>query len=49
MGNRAVITTSTAINVQASTDLGVYVHWNGGEKSVTAFFDVLQNERLYKS
>lgn len=37
MGNRAVITTSTAINVQASKDIGVYIHWNGGEKSVTAF------------
>lgn len=34
MGNRAVITTSTAINVQASKDIGVYIHWNGGEAYV---------------
>lgn len=37
MGNRAVITTSTAADVQKSNDLGVYLHWNGGRDSVTAF------------
>ncbi len=37
MGNRAVITTSTAINVKNSSDIGVYLHWNGGRDSVEAF------------
>ena len=37
MGNRAVITTSTAIDTQNSTDIGVYLHWNGGRDSVEAF------------
>lgn len=37
MGNRAVITTSTANSVQNSNDIGVYLHWNGGPDSVNAF------------
>ena len=37
MGNRAVITTSTDINVSESNDIGVYLHWNGGRDSVEAF------------
>ena len=37
MGNRAVITASTWINVKDSTDIGVYLHWNGGRDSVEAF------------
>lgn len=37
MGNRAVITTSTALDVKGSSDLGVYLHWNGGRDSVEAF------------
>ena len=37
MGNRAVITTSRAIDPQNSTDIGVYLHWNGGRDSVEAF------------
>lgn len=39
MGNRAVITTRKAlrIDVQSSHELGVYLHWNGGRDSVTAF------------
>ena len=37
MGNRAVITTSTALSVKGSSDLGVYLHWNGGRDSVEAF------------
>ena len=36
MGNRAVITTSTALDVAGSSDLGVYLHWNGGRDSVEA-------------
>ena len=41
MGNRAVITTSEFMNlheeIQFSNELGVYLHWNGGRDSVTAF------------
>lgn len=37
MGNCAVITTSKALNVQNSSDIGVYLHWNGGRDSVEAF------------
>lgn len=37
MGNRAVITASKALNVQNSSDIGVYLHWNGGRNSVEAF------------
>ena len=37
MGNRAVITNSKAIDVASSTDIGVYLHWNGGRHSVEAF------------
>lgn len=37
MGNRAVITTSKAVDVQSSSDIGVYLHWNGGRDSVEAF------------
>ena len=37
MGNRAVITTSKALDVQSSSDIGVYLHWNGGRDSVEAF------------
>lgn len=37
MGNRAVITTSTALSVKDSADIGVYLHWNGGRDSVEGF------------
>lgn len=37
MGNRAVITTSKSSNVAESSDLGIYLHWNGGRDSVEAF------------
>ena len=37
MGNRAVITTSKSLDVARSTDIGVYLHWNGGRDSVEAF------------
>ena len=37
MGNRAVITTSKAIDVASSTDTAIYIHWNGGRDSVEAF------------
>lgn len=37
MGNRAVITTSKSIDPKNSEQLGVYVHWNGGRTSITAF------------
>lgn len=36
MGNRAVITTSI-VDPANSTNLGVYLHWNGGRDSVEAF------------
>lgn len=39
MGNRAVITASKAFSVKDSSDLGVYVHWNGGRDSVEAFLE----------
>ena len=41
MGNRAVICTNEFMNlhedIQFSNELGVYLHWNGGRDSVTAF------------
>lgn len=37
MGNRAVITASKAFDVQNSSDIGVYLHWNGGRDSIEAF------------
>lgn len=37
MGNRAVITTSTDVEVDKSNDIGIYLHWNGGRDSVEAF------------
>ena len=37
MGNRAVITSSRAYDVSSSSDIGVYLHWNGGRDSVEAF------------
>lgn len=37
MGNRAVITNSKALDVSGSSDLGIYLHWNGGRDSVEAF------------
>lgn len=37
MGNRAVITTSNSLDVKNSSDIGVYLHWNGGRDSVEAF------------
>lgn len=37
MGNRAVITTSKALDVSKTGDLGIYIHWNGGRDSVEAF------------
>lgn len=38
MGNRAVITIGTGwSDIQNSTELGVYLHWNGGRDSVEAF------------
>lgn len=37
MGNRAVITASKALDVSGSSDIGVYLHWNGGRDSVEAF------------
>ena len=36
MGNRAVITTKEGYIIQES-NLGVYLHWNGGRDSVEAF------------
>ena len=37
MGNRAVITTSKSLDIKSSSDIGVYLHWNGGRDSVEAF------------
>lgn len=41
MGNRAVITTTRALegngDVQSSPEVGIYLHWNGGRDSVSAF------------
>lgn len=37
MGNRAVITASKALDVRGSSDIGVYLHWNGGRDSVEGF------------
>ena len=35
MGNRAVITVAP----YAETNVGIYLHWNGGRESVEAFLD----------
>ena len=37
MGNRAVITTSKSTDIKNSTDIGIYLHQNGGRDSVQAF------------
>lgn len=37
MGNRAVITTSKSLSVKESSDIGVYLHWNGGRDSIEGF------------
>lgn len=37
MGNRAVVTASRSLEVKGSSDIGVYLHWNGGRDSVEAF------------
>ena len=37
MGNRVVITTSKSTDIKNSTDIGIYLHWNGGRDSVQAF------------
>ena len=38
MGNRAVITTDNkSYDVSRSSEIGVYLHWNGGRDSVEAF------------
>lgn len=40
MGNRAVITTelpSTETSIEESSQIGVYLHWNGGRDSVEGF------------
>lgn len=39
MGNRAVITAYEGKNFQKSYELGLYLHWNGGESSVKAFLE----------
>lgn len=36
MGNRAVVTTKTAAGF-CENAMGLYVHWNGGKDSITAF------------
>ena len=37
MGNRCVVTWSKSTNPKDSTNIGVYLHWNGGRDSVEAF------------
>lgn len=37
MGNRAVITASRSRDIKRSDSIGVYLHWNGGYDSVSAF------------
>jgi hypothetical protein len=40
MGNRAVIAFQDASHNEVQPDsVGIYVHWNGGPESVTAFLD----------
>ena len=36
MGNRAVVTTKSATGF-CESEMGVYLHWNGGRDSITAF------------
>lgn len=38
MGNRAVVAFGTD-----TKDIGIYVHWNGGEESVRAFLDAAKH------
>ena len=37
MGNRCVVTWSKSADPKRSTDIGVYLHWNGGRDIVEAF------------
>lgn len=39
MGNRAVITWKEDPSIHDNKSLGIYVHWNGGLDSVTAFLE----------
>jgi len=39
MGNRAIITTSP----YKTSNVGIYVHWSGGQESVEAFLDVARD------
>ena len=54
MGNRAIITTFTENmdkSISESTQLGIYLHWNGGRDSVEAFlkYAELKNFRTLES
>lgn len=43
MGNRAVITTDNkSYDLNRSSEIGVYLHWNGGRDSVEAFLKYCQ-------
>lgn len=46
MGNRAVITWSDTKQPKVSTDLGIYLHWNGGIESVQAFLEYAKENGL---
>lgn len=37
MGNRAVITATRSDEAATSSDIGIYLHWNGGRDSVESF------------
>lgn len=46
MGNRAVITWSDTKQPKTSSDLGIYVHWNGGIESIQAFLEYAEENGL---
>ena len=49
MGNRAVITASTAEDVAHSKDIGIYLHWNGGIDYIRAFLTYCKKPELDSS
>lgn len=47
MGNRCVVTWSKSMNPKYRTDIGVYLHWNGGRDSVEAFLKYCELRRFH--
>ena len=51
MGNRAVITTTNALNENGTFkkhEIGIYLHWYGSEESVQNFLDLAKEKGVRK-